>query len=263
MTAKPKRLKILIIPMLPTFFGRRYQLAKHLAKNHEVHLLTWTMPYPFTLKNLSNSLLCSWKKSDYKKDGIIIHKIRRLPFFMPPINRSLFRKQVREINQKYKLDGIISQSFFNETEPPEELPLYFDYNDDYPMFAKIYGSLLYKFAYTVLGVNKAIKEQLKRARAVFAVSSLLEDKASQLNPRVFKIPNGVDDILIDIATTNQDTKFKKHSISYVSTFGRWSQILPLIDVVADMKHEFPDIHLTLVGDGSELLAARQLIKSRS
>ena len=98
---KQKRFNILFIPMLPTLYGRRYQLSKHLAQNNNVHLIIWDMPYPITTKNILFNLMHSWKSDRYKKDNIIIHKVRRFPFFMPIINRLLFQYQIRKIYKNY------------------------------------------------------------------------------------------------------------------------------------------------------------------
>ena len=148
----------MFIPSLPTLFGRRYQLSKYLAVKNEVHLISWNMPYPVTFKNLLSNLKDSWRYRRFVKDNIIIHKIRRLPFFFPLINRWFFQKQIRRIFNNKSIDIIISESFFNETEPPQDLPIISDLNDYHKAYAEIYGSKFYKLAYKFLKVEETIKE---------------------------------------------------------------------------------------------------------
>lgn len=247
--------------MLTTPNARYHYLTKYLAKDNEVHLILWDMPYPVTTSNLVKNLKNSWKTTNYiDSNGVHIHKIRRLPFFFPLINRRLFQKQIKKIFNSYSLDVIISGAFFNETEPPKEFPLFFDYTDDYAAFAQLYGSKIYKFAYKILSVNKTVNGQLKRAVAVFAVSDKLVDKARQFNQNVYKIPNGVEPEFG--AKSNQQGNLNPHSLAYISTFGKWSKLQTLVELVAEMRIKYPDIRLTAVGDGAELKAAKNLSEKR-
>ncbi len=253
-------MKIMFVPMLPTLYGRRYQLCKHLASSdNEVHMILWDMPYPVNWQNLMTSFKKSWRRYSYTKDKIHIHKVRRLPFFFPVINRIWFQRQLKKIANEFGIEAVISQSFFNETEPPKELPLYFDLNDNYEAFAKIYGSFLYRLSYKLLGVRRTVENQLKRSKAVFAVSDMLVDYGMKFNNNVYKIPNGVD-LSQAIKSSPRRLKYGEHSLIYVSTFGKWSQVADVIHLVSKMKKKLPDIRLVLVGEGSELKAAQKLIK---
>jgi glycosyltransferase involved in cell wall biosynthesis len=225
-------------------------------------MIVWDMPYPINYLNLMNSLKRAWKKDEYRKDGIYIHKVRRLPFFFPLINRVWFRRQLNKIARDFDLEVVISQSFFNETEPPKNLPLYFDLNDNYEAFAKIYGSFLYKLSYKLLRVRHTVESQLRRSEAVFAVSDLLVKYGKKFNEHVYKIPNGVD--MPEIKSVNDNhLKYGKHSLVYVSTFGKWSRILDVIELIDKMQAKLPDICLVLVGEGTEFKAAQKLIDDKS
>ena len=255
-----KKLKIMIIPMLPTLFGRRYQLSKYLAKKNEVHLILWNMPYPVTLKNLLSNLKDSWRYKRSKREDIVIHKIRRLPFFYPLINRWLFQKQIKRIFNNFNIDIIISESFFNETEPPQDLPIISDLNDYYEAYAEIYGSRFYKLAYKFLKVKDTVNGQVKRAKAVFAVSDILVEQARKNNKNVYKIPNGVESWVLYKKYNREKYDFGRHSLIYVSTFGQWSGLLDLLHVVYELKKDFKDIQLVLVGEGSQISEAIKLIR---
>jgi glycosyltransferase involved in cell wall biosynthesis len=250
------REKIIFIPMLPTLFGRRYQLCKYLAKKNEVHMIMWDMPFPPTFKNIYYNIKNSWRTEYYEQEGIKIHKISRFPFFLPIINSYLFKKQIKKIFNENEIDIIISQSFFNETMPPEELPIIFDYNDDYQEYANIYGSLFYKFAYKILNVKNNVKEQLQRAKAVFAVSDILKDKASQYNKHVYKIPNGVESWTLNIKKSKNNKNIQRNSLAYVSYFGKWSGIIEVLEAINKVRKDIPDIHLFIIGHGPEIANAK-------
>lgn len=255
-----KKVNIMIIPMLPTLFGRRYQLSKYLAKKNEVHLILWNMPYPVTLKNLLSNLKDSWRYKRSKKEGIVIHKIRRLPFFFPLINRWFFQKQIKRIFNNFNINIIISESFFCETEPPQDLPIISDLNDYYEAYAEIYGSRFYKLAYKFLKVKDTVEGQVKRAKAVFAVSDILVKQAQKHNKNVFKVPNGVESWVLYKKYNREKYNFGMHSLIYVSTFGQWSGLLNLLYVVYELKKDFKDIKLVLVGEGSQITEAIKLIR---
>jgi len=251
-------MKIILIPMLPTLYGRRYQLSKHLAASgNEVHMILWHMPYPITLQNIKIGLKSSWKKYSYVQDGINIHKVSRLPFFFPFVNRYWFHKQINSIASEFGIQAIISQAFFNEVEPPTNLPLYFDLNDNYEAYARIYGSRAYK----LLRVRHTVEQQLRRSTAVFAVSDILLNYAKQFNNNVYKIPNGVE--LVKPSLMPKKLKYGEHSLVYVSTFGKWSMILNVIKTIDKLKSKYPDIQLVLIGGGTEIKAAEQLIKNKN
>jgi glycosyltransferase involved in cell wall biosynthesis len=215
----------------------------------------WDMPFPLTFKNLVHNIFHSWIKKEYKKEGIIIHKIRRFPFFFPLINRAWFKWQIRRLYNKYKIDIIFSQSFINEIEPPLDLPLVYDMNDDHYAFAKIYGSKLYKLSYKILQVEKTIKNQIENAKSVTAVSDILVHKAKKYNKKVYKIANGVDEQFFN----SSNIAIKKHNIIFVSTFGKWSKLLDVIKTINDLKLDYPDILLILVGDGPEIPLASKKV----
>jgi glycosyltransferase involved in cell wall biosynthesis len=255
-----KKLKIMIIPMLPTLFGRRYQLSKYLAKKNEVHLILWNMPYPVTLKNLLSNLKDSWRYKRFKKEDIIIHKIRRLPFFFPLINRWFFQKQIKIIFDNFNIDIIISESFFSETEPPPDLPIISDLNDYYEAYAEIYGSRFYKLAYKFLKVKDTVEGQVKRAKAVFAVSDILVEQAQKHNKNVYKIPNGVESWVLYKKYNRGKYNFGMHSLIYVSNFGQWSGLLDLLHVVYELKKDFKDIKLVLIGEGLQIPKVIKLIR---
>ncbi len=163
-------MKIILIPHLPTLFGRRYSLAKTLAsQGHEIHFITWDMPYPLSLKSALHHMRTSLKSGEYYKDGITVHKIRRLPFFWPVINGIFFKRQMRKIFKAYKADVILAQSYTNELEPPLELPLVYDLNDDHAAFAEIYGSAIYRAGFRLLGVRKTIQKLGKHASETNAI----------------------------------------------------------------------------------------------
>jgi len=105
-------MNIILIPFLPSAV-RAHPMAKYFVNaGNNVHMVLWDMPYPITLDNIWDNIKNSWRYHKYIKEGVIIHKIRRLPFFFPPINKWLFKNQVRVIFKKFDVDMIISETYF-------------------------------------------------------------------------------------------------------------------------------------------------------
>ena len=156
-----------------------------------------------------------------------------------------------------KIDIIISQTYFNEVKPPTNLPLIYDFNDYHPAFAQIYGSLLYKLGFFILQVNKTMDDQISRAKGVVVVSDYLYKYASKLNKNVYKLPNGVEQDYINHSKTTE--KVNKYSIVYISNFGKWSKLQEIIYVINKLRVEFPQIKLTLIGNGTEINSAKKLV----
>jgi glycosyltransferase involved in cell wall biosynthesis len=253
-------MKIILIPHLPTLYGRRFNLAKSLVSlGHEVHFITWDMPYPISLKGMYRHLINSGQSlTEKQSNGMYIHHVRRLPFFWPILNGILFKHQIRKMYHQWDIQVILSQSFTNETEPPLELPLIYDLNDDHLAYATVYGSIMYRLAYKMLQVSSTIKRQLTTAILVTAVSDILVEKAGLYNPNVLKIPNGIEKEVFRLNVTEQ-----KHTIVYVSTFGKWSRVGDVIRAVDQIKETIPDVHLTLIGDGTDLPAAKRIIQEKN
>lgn len=251
-------MKIVFIPHLPTLFGRRYNLAKNLAKQgHEVHFITWDMPYPLKAAEVPAHMINAFRSNEYKDSpNFYVHQVRRLPFFWPIINGLLFKYQVKKIYKKVGAQVIISQTFTNETEPPLNLPLVYDINDDHQAFADIYGSAIYRIGYKLLGVKSVIARQSAAALFVSVVSGKLETFAKRYNSDVIKIPNGVEE---EAFTFSEKEKInaRRHSIVYVSNFGKWSRLDEVLRTVNELKKSYPDIRLDLVGDGTELENAKK------
>ncbi|MGA3292209.1 MAG: glycosyltransferase [Candidatus Microgenomates bacterium] len=248
-------MNIIVIPHLPSA-GRAYSIAKYLAKGgNSVHLILWDMPYPISFTNMLNNFRNSWKYKQSKIEGLIIHKIRRFPFFFP-LNKPLFKWQIRKIFIKYDIDMIVSEAYFNETEPPLELPIIYDMCDDHEAFQKIYGSGIYKLAFKILQIRKTIKNQIKKSMAVIAVSDNLVKYAKKFREdKIYKFTNGVEGWVIK----QKYFVGEKHSLVYVTTFGKWSEIYTLLYTLKKLKTKYPDIKLVLIGDGTELSGAKETV----
>jgi glycosyltransferase involved in cell wall biosynthesis len=250
--------RILIVPFLPWQQTRATSLANAFAdQGHEVHLITWSMPYPLTPSNIVDNVMSSWKQGQYTRGSLVVHKVRRLPLFVPPVNRRWFKKQVRAIFEQCGIDFVWSESYFSETEPPLDLPFFYDMSDDHEAFAEIYGSALYKWIFKLLAVRRTIISQITASRAVFCVSHELEISArSYRKDNIFLFPNGVEEWALEVPYSVG----KRHSLVYVTTFGRWSMLLPLIELVDELRSTIEDISLTLVGDGPVLAEAKAYVR---
>ncbi len=249
-------MKYLVIPHLPKYSTRGFEISKNLGG---AHFIVWSMPFPFTVNNLLDNLFNSLLTSKFKKDGVVVHKVARLPFFFPPINKWLFKIQIKKIFNDNNIDTIISESYFNETEPPLELPLVYDLVDDHEAFIDIYGSNIYKLGCKILQVSKTIEKQIRKSKLVVTVSNILVSDLTKKGIVATKIPNGVSKKFLDYKKEN--TSFKKNSLVYVSNFDSFSNLTVLIRAVNILFKKYPDITLKLVGDGVETDRAKKLVKS--
>jgi len=259
-------MKILIIPANPghVFLARGYQVAKHLAEHgDQVHFLTWD-PYPRDISSIKKNLSSSLKHLEYGADGVMVHKVPRLPFFFPPVNGCMFRKLVSQISEREGLDVIISATFLNEVEPPFDLPLVYDLWDHWEAYYDIFAGRLETFGVKyILNLRKSIHTQIKHAAAITAVSNVLVDYAKRINPDVpvYKIPNGVDTLFLDTPRATLRNEFGEYSMVYVGSFGGWSNLLKLIQATSLLTRICPAIKLVLVGEGPEIPGAKELVKS--
>jgi glycosyltransferase involved in cell wall biosynthesis len=248
-------MNIILIPHLPTLYGRRYNLAKTLAQQgHAVHYIVWDMPYPLSAQRLWRHLKTSLTAYTTKDlAGFTVHKVRRLPLFWPFVNGWLFKYQIKKLYRRQNVDVVLSQSFTNETEPPLNLPLIYDMNDDHAAFATAYGSRIYKLAHRLLTVKRVIRRQAEHACIVTVVSDRLLCMAKHYNRDVIKISNGVE----AAALKTRRVTTQKHTIAYVSTFGKWAQGVDTIRMIKKLARQLPDIHLDCIGEGTELAAMRR------
>lgn len=259
-------MKILTIPSLPTpaFVHRGYHLAKHLAElGDEVHFLIWD-PYPRNISSIKKNLSSSLKYLAYVKDGVMVHKIRSLPFCFPPINGYMFKKFVSQISKREGLDIIISASFINEVIPPFDLPLIYDFWDHHEACMDIYAGNVKRFGVKyILNIKKSVDSQIKHAAAVTAVSDILVDYAKRINSDipVYKIPNGVDSLFLEATLEKPKNKLGKHSMVYVSHFDKHSNLPKLIEATRLLKRNYPNIKLVLVGNGPLIPGAKELVGS--
>lgn len=255
-------MKIIIIHNLGSRTNSRPDyLAKYLVKSgNEVHLILWDVPYPISWKNMKHNILNSMKYKKYNREGVIVHKIRRLPFFCPVFNKIMFQNQIRYIFSNNNVDVIISESYISEMEPPKELPLVYSLVDDFEAYAKFYGSWLYKLAFKVLMVKKTIKNQIKRSKSTIVVSDLLVDYAKRYNKNVYKVVNGVESWVLENKIDERKYDFGKHSLVYVSGFDYWSNLPNLLYAVNSIKEDIPDIQLILVGEGYHTPIGKKIVK---
>ena len=255
-------MKIIIIPNNTAMWGRHYCIAKTLVEQgHEVHYLSWELPYHLTTKETLKHLATSLFSKQYKYEDFTIHKVSRLPYFWPHINGLLFKHQAKKLYRKLDADIIFSESYTNETSVPKGAPYIYDLADDYAAPAEVYGSFFYKLAFKLLGVSKTMKKQSSNALAVTAVSQKLCEFAKQYNDNVLKLPNGVDTKIIKEVLEDKSTHSKnKYSMIYVSGFGQWSRTIETIQTVLELRKEFPEIELTLVGEGPEEKKINTFIK---
>lgn len=254
-------MNLIILHPLPLRKNQRAdQLTRYLAeRRNNVHLILWDVPYPITWKNIKHNFLNSLKYKQSKNGKAITHKIRRLPFFCPLINKWMFKKQIRNIFKEHNIDIIVSESYINETEPPLDLPLIYDFVDNHEGYAEFYGSWIYKFAFKILGVHKTVINQIKKSTAVIVVSDMLVNYAKKYNKNVYKITNGVESWVLKKGYKKKKYDFGKHSLVYVSGFDYWANLPNLLYAIDKLRKEIKNIKLVLVGDGFQIPEGKKIV----
>ena len=186
-----------------------------------------------------------------------MHKVRRFPLFFPPLNRRWFRRQVRSTSNECEIDFIFSEAYFSETEPPLDLPLFYDLSDDHEAFPELYGSPAYKlaFRFSPLIRRSSINPSKQGRFLCFGRAPGLRQGVPRRRS-IFKITNGVEEWALSIALLARKETFPRLR----DELRKWSQVMPLIQVVRDLRGAIPDISLTLVGDGPEIPAAKHFVE---
>ena len=243
--------------------ARHYCIANELqAQGHEVIYFMWQHPFGITKKELLKHLFTSLIPRTHQQRGFTVHKAVRLPLFWPVINGWIFKAQLRRLFKTNDADIIFTESYTNETEVPKELPFIYDLADDYAGPSEVYGSRIYKLAFRLLGVRTVMRRQCKNALAVTAVSSMLYNFAKQFNDNTALVPNGVERDLIENALVKRQS-VKPHSLVYATGLGPWSRAIETLETITELRKEFPDISLTLVGAGTEVPKIKRYIKEHN
>jgi glycosyltransferase involved in cell wall biosynthesis len=253
---------IIILSDNPKLRGRAFSIAKELKDDmYRVYYVMWDDPLHMPRKELFRHVLTSTFPKDYIYEGVMVHKIGRLPGYWPYVNGLFFKNQIRKLYKKLHADIIYTATYTNETEIPKGLPFIYDLADDYSAPAELYGSHLYKLAFRLLDVSGTMKRQCKNALAVTAVSDILVDFAKRYNGVVLKLANGVNAEMVNkVIRENRSRNARPHSMVYVSGFHQWSRVIETMQAVVELKNEFPDIDLTLIGPGVESQNIKKFIK---
>jgi glycosyltransferase involved in cell wall biosynthesis len=245
--------KIIIIPNSPVMAARHYCLANTLVdQGHEVHYFMWALPFRVNARELLHHMTTSLIPKTYQYERFTMHKVSRLPYFWPVINGWIFKFQLRRLFKQLDADIVFAESYTNETEVPRDIPFIYDLADDYAAPAQVYGGLVYRLAFKLLGVSSVMRRQCENALAVTAVSEALCEYARPYNETVIKLPNGVDaELMRQILKDGSTYPANNHSMVYMTRFGEWSRVIETLQAVTELRKEFPDVEITLIGEGSE------------
>ncbi len=259
-------MKIIVIPhsiwtKIPT---RAEYFINHFKKNHEVHLITWSMPYPLKFKSIFQNINKSREKYSQKIDkNLFVHHVSR-DWIFPPFNNNLFKKQIKEIIAEYGIDTIFSESFIFDFIPPfEDIPVFYDMVDDHLSFFKN-ASVSQKIIGKIGRVNKATMEQLKHSSKTFFVSSVLEELYEHYTSKSAVLPNGVD--IKKYKNSEPDKYIEKYNLNNfdvvmgcVGYFGEWSNLYNLFNFSNKFLKENNGV-MVIVGIGPEVDYLKQKFK---
>lgn len=253
-------MKYIILPNMPRMNGRHYCIAKSLVESgHDVHYVMWDLPYTLPPKKMLRHFIDAPRRMTTTFEEFTVHHLPRLPFYWPFLNGWLFKRQLRKLFYQLEADIIFGESYTNETAVPKDLPLIYDLADDYAGPADVFNSLPHKIAFKLLGVRSTMRKQCEQALAVTVVSKMLKDYAEPFNPNVVILPNGVNSPIVRNTLRTAPATPPPHSLVYATGFGPWSRAVETLEVTTKLRKEFPDIRLTLIGDGTEVAAIQKYI----
>ncbi|TAH33397.1 glycosyltransferase [Candidatus Saccharibacteria bacterium] len=254
-------MKYIILPNMPRMNGRHYCIAKSLVESgHEVHYVMWDLPYTLPPKKMLRHFIDAPRRTTTTFEEFTVHHLPRLPFYWPFLNGWLFQRQLRKLFHQLKADIVFGESYTNETAVPKDLPLIYDLADDYAGPADVFNSPPHKIAFKMLGVRSTMRKQCEQALAVTVVSKILEDYAKPFNPNVVILPNGVNSPVVRSVLRTAPATPPPHSLVYATGFGPWSRAVETLEITSELRNEFPDIRLTLIGDGTEVAAMQKYIR---
>ena len=246
-------MRILWLPHLHWDFirqgQREYRLVQTIKERHDIHFLTWQKVHPSPA-----SVLSSLRTATSRECGLTIHRAARVPNFLGQrlhdvsgrglwINEQLHARAARQIVGRERIDVVLGGiSHQSVGLPPGDLrvPLVFDYLD-----------------YKLERWPDIESEYMKRADAVLCTSRVLVERAQQLHPHCYYLPNGVDLAAADSADGDRVRReYGLEGARVVSLIGvTASTQLFYIDAMAAVARDIPGLLFLLVGAGGELAKA--------
>jgi glycosyltransferase involved in cell wall biosynthesis len=251
-------MRILWIPHAAWHISQRAHLFTHaLAEQHELHVTVFgdytSIKDYFSLDYLQNFFYSQ------RKDGRLhLHRVARIsPALYFPIIRKLnnqfFQQTVERLILELKIDVVVGTFVCPMTENAPRV--IFDFFDD-----NVSGWMQRSPSYA-REIAEVETAYLQKADAVVCVSSVLMEKARQINPAadLYHIPNGIDLSRFSAADGSAYRRefAGKKLIGIVGNYSSARELDLLIDAVKLLNDE--NIHCLIAGMGSALAHAQKRI----
>lgn len=214
-----------------------YSIAEYIAKRgHEVHIIT--------------SLDPGLPKHSSEKN-FFIHRL--LYYSFPFLGSQLFRLFVIREILKINPDIIHVQAIFASI-PIILIKVLFNY----PLVIYARGSDVYLPSHLSKITRKIL---LKKADRVIALTEHMKDTIQEFySDKIVVIPNGVDSRFFSSETVKTEKDLLVRELLFVGRLDPVKGISFLLHAVALIKKKYPDVHLTIIGDGKEKKTLLKLIE---
>ncbi|EJG06788.1 glycosyl transferase group 1 [Methanofollis liminatans DSM 4140] len=232
------RIALLVMMFPPKNLGgteiASYNIAKHLARrNHEVHVITSSDPGVPNYKSESGFFIHRTVLNHTKYIGIVLFAITSM------IQVTKIRPDI--IHAQNITMGMIA----------------------------FFGKKFFKIPYVVWGRGSDVHLQwkfkkyvskivLNNADVSIALSQNMKDEMQKLSKKdIYVIPNGIDPAIFKESKVKKDYTGTK--IIYVGSLLPIKGVKYLIKAMQILHPTNPDIHLTIVGDGSDRRSLEQMV----
>lgn len=252
-------MKILFIPhgpILPNIRIRGEEIAKQLAKSHEVFLLNIETNY---YASIPSKILFKFRKhfesiKRTNQDNLHILSVPYSALYTPmglknrkisKLSLNFNRRVLKKIIETNKIDVIINESFNLWDTSEINTPYIYDIVDMEPD-----GDF-----------SDFVLKQIKNAEKVFCVSHYIGEKLKQIGIEPHVLPNGVNLEEFQMKETKEKIERpEKYRIGFIGNHGWWSGLDFLLDVFKDLpgKNE-----LYIVGGGSEVPNAKKKVRNNN
>ncbi|MFO7967354.1 MAG: glycosyltransferase family 4 protein [Archaeoglobaceae archaeon] len=227
--------------------ARTFHIGKHLAKNHQITIITSREPVTEREDEvLGMKVFRVGKTRSYSQSGSLLQ-------------RASFIRQAIKVGKRQNLDVVEGTNFLSY--PPAwkigehlDIPRVITYHDVWVSrwiknigIAGVFGEVLERYALS------------KKWNLIFANSNYTKSNLEKVGVKssIVVVPNGVD---LERYRSIWVEKFENPTICTISRLVKYKRLEDLIRAVGLIREDMPDVNLKIIGSGPEEDNLRELVK---